>query len=281
MTTPVESQALNYSLEADLAYLGADRAEKMDVYLPPEQFARPLPAVLLIHGGGWRIGDKANPRERNIGSTLASHGYAVFSINYLLNEGYKDTDGRVHTTKVAYPQNLYDCKSGLRFIRKESTRFGIDPDRIAVMGGSAGGTFAMLLGATAHVPEMNAGGLYTDQRNDVACVINFYGVPDLQAERYMHVFAGATPEQTQENLRCMSPVTWLHRDMPPLLITHGTADTTIPVESSRSLVRCLETIGVDYWYIEIAGAVHSYHLQPPQMDLRPVVLTFLEKHLNR
>lgn len=90
MTTPLTAQV---RVESDISYLGLDRAEKLDVYLPQETFARPVPAVLLIHGGGWRIKDKADARERNIGQNLAAHGYAVFSINYLLNIEKKDPAG--------------------------------------------------------------------------------------------------------------------------------------------------------------------------------------------
>lgn len=67
---------------------------------------------------------------------------------------------------------------------------------------------------------------------------------------------------------------------PPMFITHGTADTIIPVERSRLLAHELEKRGLDYWYVEIAAAPHSYHLEPSQMDLRPVVLAFLKKHLG-
>ena len=66
-----------------------------------------------------------------------------------------------------------------------------------------------------------------------------------------------------------------------MFITHGTADTIIPVERSRLLARELEKRGLDHWYVEIPGAPHSYHLEPSQMDLRPAVLFFLKKHLGK
>jgi len=263
----------------DISYLGPDRLEKMDAYLPSRAYATPHPAVLLIHGGGWRLGDKANVRERNIGHTLAERGFAVFSINYLLNEGSRDASGKIQTTKVAWPQNLFDCKSALRFLRHQAREFRVDPKRIAVMGGSAGGHFAMLLGATANLDALNIGGLYTEQSNEVSAVINFYGVPDLQ-ERHLHVVTGATEEETRENARLASPVTWFHPEMPPMLIAHGTADAMIPVRVSRKLTQILETIGARYWYVEISGAPHTFHLEPEEMDLRPVVLSFLERHLG-
>jgi len=276
------TSAPDFSFQGDIDFLGPDRAEKLDVYLPGARFQRPLPAVLLIHGGGWRIGDKASERERNIGSNLAANGYAVFSINYLLNIGEKTggEDTPMRLMRVAWPQSLYDCKSGLRFLRREAARFGIVPGRIAVMGGSAGGSFSMLLGFTSNDAELNRHGLYTEERNDVSCIINFYGPTDVRDERRRLIFAGATEEQTTENARIASPLTHLVPGLPPMLIAQGTADALVPVDVSRDLARRYEALGNDYWYIEIAGAPHTFHLQPAQMDLRPVVLEFLKKHLG-
>lgn len=265
---------------SDIVYLDPDRAEKLDAYLPSDTFAGPHPSILLIHGGGWRICDKADARERNIGETLAAHGYAVFSINYLLNVGEKDpATGQLRLTRLAWPQNLHDCKSALRFIRTEAARFNIDPARVGVMGGSAGGHLAMLVGATARHDEINRHGLYTNQSNAVSCILNFYGDYDIRG-RSVSPFAGATPEETSANEDAASPISYLDVRTPPMFITHGTADTIIPVERSRLLTEHLRTLGVDYWYVEIGGAPHTYHLQPEEMDLRPTVLAFLTKHLG-
>jgi acetyl esterase/lipase len=265
---------------SDLVYLAPDRGEKLDVYLPANSFSRPRPAILLIHGGGWRIGDKADARERNIGRTLAARGYVVFSINYLLNVGEKDpATGRLRLSRLAWPQNLHDCKTALRYIRAHASRHGVDPGRIGVMGGSAGGHLSMLLGATARHADFNRHGLYQDQPNDVACILNFYGDYDVRG-RIVSPFEGATPAETDVNANAASPVVHFDDTLPPLFITHGTADTIIPVERSRLLAEHLRNTGRDYVYIEIAGAPHSYDLQPAQYDLRPAVLAFLQQHLE-
>jgi len=247
-------------VESDVAYLGSERREKLDIYFPPTSFPGPRPAVLVIHGGGWRMGDKATAREQNFGTTLASAGYVVFSINYLLNEGYKDPEtGKLRLTRLAWPTNFHDCKSALRFIRAHADQYGVDPRRIATMGGSAGGHLAMLLGVTTRHDEINRHGLYTEHSNDVSCVLNFYGDYDIRG-RAVSPFAGATPEETAAHEEAASPVVYFDRHMPPFFITHGTADDTIPVERSRQLARHLEKLGTPYWYVEIGGAPHSYHL---------------------
>lgn len=261
----------------DIPYLGPNREEKLDIYLPDESFLRPLPAILLIHGGGWRGGDKADARERNIAGTLASHGYAVFSINYLLNRTGRDTKGKEYTA-IAWPRNYYDCKSALRYIRAHADTYGIDPERIAAMGGSAGGHLAMLVGTTAHNEEFNQHGLYTEQPNHVSAIITFYGDFDIRG-RPVSSFAGSTPEETAANEKNASPITHIDANTPPMLIVHGTDDRTVSVERSRMLAAHLESLGLEYEYIEIPDAPHTFHLQPVQRDLRPDVLAFLGKHL--
>jgi acetyl esterase/lipase len=271
------AMAAGSTVEHDVAYLGSERAEKLDVYLPPSGFAGARPAVLLIHGGGWTIGDKASSREIQIGQTLSAHGYAVFSINYKLNR-YEGEPWKTPLVELAWPQSLYDCKSALRFIRANAARYRVDPKRIAVMGGSAGAHLSLMVGSTAREAEINRHGLYTDQPDDVACIVYFYGEYDVRG-RSVSPFKGASAEQVKAFADAASPVNYLAAGLPPIFVTHGSADKTIPVERSRQLVKRLAELGVDYWYVEVGGAPHTYNLTPAQMDLRPVLLSFLGKHL--
>jgi acetyl esterase/lipase len=287
----------DFKKEMNIAYLGSDREEKMDAYLPSEKFSRPVPAVIWIHGGGWSGGDKAQKRELNVCQTLAENGYATFSINYQLGKkpGKTQTStDAMDTPAVAgagesgeeqasspWPQNFYDCKSALRYIRSEAKRFGIDPQRIAVSGGSAGGHLALLVGVTGNVPEMNTGGLYTEQSNAVSCIIDFYGVFEITTKGRERKFAGATPEETAVNVRKASPREYLTKEIPPVLVVHGDKDGVVPVTYSRNLAKRLEELGATYQYVEIPGAPHSFDLQPKERDLRPVVLEFLERYLKK
>lgn len=257
----------------DVPYLGEGREERLDAYLPTGEFVRPVPSVVLIHGGGWGGGNKRARREINIGTTLAENGFAVFSISYKLN-----TIGEDGKRNIVWPQNIYDCKSAVRFLRAHAGEYGVDPERIATMGGSAGGHLAMLVGTTSQVDELNRGGLYLDESNEVSCIINFYGRHDL-SDRRTH-FAGQTEEETDKIVRLASPDTWLNADTPPMLVVQGTKDRSVPPRITRALVRRLEELGVEHEHIEIEGAGHSFHLQPKQLDLRPTVLAFLKKHLG-
>jgi acetyl esterase/lipase len=235
---------------SDVDYLGPDRAEKMDIYLPSDDYETPAPAVLLIHGGGWRVGDKASNRERSISNDLRENGYAVFS-----------------------------CKSALRYIRANAERLGIDPERIAVMGGSAGGHLSMMVGATANDDEINQHGLYLDQSNAVSCILNFYGIYDVRNFK-ITPFVGAPREVYEANKDAASPVVYFDDELPPMFIAHGSGDTTVPVQLSRDLVQNLQQLGTPYCYVEIQGAPHSFDLHPEQFDLKPTVISFLHQYLG-
>lgn len=264
--------------QTEISYLGEERSEKLDVWLPPDSVQRPVPAVLLIHGGGWAVGDKAAPRERSIAKDLNEMGYAVFSVNYLLEKKTTTPEGE-SKVQLAWPQNFADCKSALRFMRREARRFGVDPHRIAVMGGSAGGHLAMLTGFTSQSPEMNSLGLYSDERTEVACVVSLYGIHDVR-QFEPHHFAGSTDEETERNLAAASPMSYLSRNTPPVLVIHGTADKIVSVNLSREFTTRLAALGIPYQYVEVQGAGHSFDLQPEQKDLRPIVKAFLHKHLD-
>ncbi len=265
---------------SDVDYLGDGRAEKLDLYLPNSAGqGEPLPAVMLIHGGGWAGGDKASKRMRAIALPLAEAGYVVISINYDLNVGTRDPDTRKYSLSyLAWPRNFYDCKSALRYIRAHADEYGIDPQRIALLGTSAGAHLAMLVAATANDPEMNRHGLYLEQSNAVACVINLYGIFDTEGQA-LSPLMGSAPDVKERWGKASSPKSYFDADLPPMLILHGTEDKTIAIEHSRALADHLASLGVSYWYLEIAGAPHSFDLQPEQIDLRPIVLQFLGRYL--
>ncbi len=197
-------------IKSDIPYLGTDRKERLDVFIPSPAFPRPRPAVIFIHGGGWTGGSKSDERSRGFCTALAEQGYVAFSIDYLLNKTSKDEAGKTRVDQVVWPQNFYDCKTAVRFVRKHAGEFGVDPTRIAVMGASAGAHLAMLVASTKDDPDWNKGGLYLDESNEVTAVIEFYGRHDVTLDRRMH-FAGATPEETEANVVAASPL----RTLPP------------------------------------------------------------------
>ena len=133
----------------DVAFLAAGRAEKLDVYQPAARAdGRLHPALVWIHGGGWTGGTKNEARADNICRAAAMAGYVAVSIDYRLGDG-------------AWPTNLFDCKNAVRFLRANAARYSVDPSRIGVAGGSAGGHLALMVALTAGTEGLEPAGADT------------------------------------------------------------------------------------------------------------------------
>jgi acetyl esterase/lipase len=264
---------------ADLAYLAPDRAEKLDLFLPaPPPPGRLSPAVVWIHGGGWTGGTKNEPRAKSIAAILTGAGYVVVSIDYNLGDG-------------AWPLNLLDCKNAVRFLRANAAKYRLDPERIAVSGGSAGGHLALMVGLTTPKKLYEPDAPYPGVSNAVACVINLYGPgdlrvgPDTPLGKIMvgqsgRVFASAGSDA----LSAASPVNHVTRNAPPVMILHGRIDTTVEYQQSDQMAAALKAGGVPCEYLLLDNVGHSFDwtswkAQPLPRDVRAAALAFLERHL--
>lgn len=258
-------------MERAVTYLPAGRDEKADLYFPKTMPAGRLPAVLIIHGGGFVGGERDAAREINIGSTLALSGYIAMSIDYLLSKN----------NKAIWPQNLYDCKTAVRWLRQNAERLQIDPAHIGVIGGSAGGHLAAMVALTGPDDgfEPINDGLDKSISSRVPCGVDLYGPNDLGTWHDVGML-GKKRSEDMEIYKRASPVTYATKDDPPMLLLHGTADTTVDVQQSRLLDEALQKAGVEHELMILEGAGHSFHLQPKQRDLRPLVLGFFDKHLK-
>lgn len=288
VTSLVHAAESAVRITRDVAFLGPDRAEKLDLYLPQGREAGVRsPALVWIHGGGFMIGRKNEKRAQEICTTAAEAGYVAVSIDYKLRDG-------------AWPQNLFDCKNAVRFLRAHAAEYRIDPDRIAVAGGSAGGHLALMVAFTSGKAELESEGLYPGVSSAVRCVIDMYGITDLRTPRLTdandnptatakkpsslsRVFGATTDDD--DVLRIASPVTHVTEDSPPVLILHGRADTSVGYPQSEELARLLKQHDVEYEMMLFDGVGHTFGLtswkgQSLPRDLRPVVLAFLAKHMK-
>ncbi len=253
--------------EHDVDFLGGDRKEKADLYLPANpQPGQKFPAVVIIHGGGWAAGQKRAAREINIGTTLALNGYVGMSIDYVLANS--DHPG------PTWPQNLHDCKTAVRWLRSNAERLQIDPAHIGVIGGSAGGHLATMVGLCGGEFDPPGEG---DCR--VQCAVDLYG-PVLCFETRDLAMFRKTRAEAPEAYKQADPRSHIDPSDPPLLILHGTADKTVPVADSEALAAAMKDAGATYQLEIIPDAPHTFHLQPKQRDLRPLVLGFFDKYLK-
>lgn len=268
LSAQVQTESPDVRVEKNIDYLGPDRKEKADLYLPKED-GRKHPGIVIIHGGGWAGGVKDALREKNIGTTLALHGYVCMSIDYMLAEK--------GGTNVAWPQNLHDCKTAVRWLRKNADRLHLDADNIGTIGGSAGGHLATMVAVTG--PDLDPASPYGEYSTKVRCAVDLYGPADL--ENWKDIAAlRKSRKDAPELYKQFSILTHLDKDDPPILILHGTADTTVPVSQSESLAAALKKHGIEHHLEIIEGAPHTFHLQPKQKDLRPMVVAFFDKHLK-
>jgi beta-galactosidase len=270
-------RAAEFRTVPDVSYLGTGRSEKLDLYLPeraPDD--PPSPAVVWIHGGGGTIGSKSEARAKNVCGTLAAAGYVCASIDYRLGEN-------------AWPVSLLDCKNAVRFLRVHAAEYHIDTDRVAVMGGSAGGQFALLVGFTSGEPELEPQSPYPGVSDMVGAVVDLYGATDMQTLQPSTARGKAAPdsagEENASRLREVSPVTYVMPDSPPVLIIHGTADADVPFSQSSELDRVLTQNGVAHEFVALDLIGHTFDLttwqgKPLPRDLRPVVLGFFRQYFG-
>ena len=233
---------------SNLAFLPEGRPERLDLYV---QYARDLkvrrPGVLFIHGGGFTGGDKAEYRSASVSADLARAGYVVVSCNYVL--GPKDKPG-------VWPRNIADCRDAVRWMRANADALGLDPDRIAVAGGSAGGYLALMVGLSDD--KTGPGGDPAAKHSaKVSAVIDFYGVVNFSKHG-----KGQVPGVSAAEQAAYLPENQCDPQDPPVLILHGTADTTVDIAQSDAMAKALRTAKVSHEYVVVEGAPHTFDLHP-------------------
>lgn len=247
------------SVERDLPYAGtANPRQRLDLFLPRERRAEALPVIVFLHGGGWMGGDKSTG-EGLLMPFLRTGRYAGVSAGYRLSG------------EAIWPAQIHDCKAAIRWVRANAGRYGLDPERIAVWGGSAGGHLALMLGASGGVPELEGElGPHREVGSRVAAVVNFFGVAELlamigppsdidrtRADAPEARLIGGALREHPERAKAASPIPYLDPGDPPVLTVHGTADRTVPYDQAVRLDAALRRAGVQGYLVTIRGGGHG------------------------
>jgi len=218
----------------------------LDVYAPDDDGA-PRPAVLLIHGGSWRSGFKE--QFENAARRLAGAGYVAITINYRLGpEG-------------VFPAAVQDCLCALAYARAHAAELGVDPAGVAVMGYSAGGHLAALLGVAADEPRL-APDCAAGVTSAPAAVISAAGMHDLRDfADYGTVrdFLAGGPDDVPEAYDLASPLLQVGPGHPPFLLIHGDDDRLVGVEQSSRMRDALVASGNDARLLVIEGGGHLWN----------------------
>ena len=255
-----------------------ERSLVMDI-VQPRDCPGPRPAVLMYHGGGWVAGDRSDMAP--MAKFLASLGYTAASAQYRL----------ASKQGPHYPAQVQDTFAALKFLKSHAKEYDIDPDRIAVMGESAGGHLALLVGL-ARDPSIFGGDDYPDVSAKVACIVDIYGptnlpdlcqTGDLVARLVGPIFLNARLCDEPVKWRDASPINHVRADAPPVLIVHGIGDETVPIGQADQLHKALHEAGATCQIVRVKGAGHGWGYDftaNPCMRTLPAIAQFLGEQLQ-
>ena len=273
------TEALPFEIREGLTY-GPNERNDLDLFLPKDDGKSLRPAVIVIHGGAWRSGDKR--QLRNLAELFARRGYVAAAINYRL------------APKWSYPAQLDDCQRAVRWLRKNAKEFRVDPKRFGAAGASAGGHLALLLG-TREVRDDSDADL-KGISSKVQCVLSICGPTDLTDKRYAQAardsdlgkilieFIGKPYDEAPNLWKEASPIYHVSPDDAPTFIIHGDQDSIVPFEQSVRFAEALRKVGVEVQLVAIKGMDHGPTTPEQRDELMKAVgqaLEFFDKHLKR
>ena len=189
-----------------------NRELRLDVFYPAGRKRKRYPGVLLVHGGGWRSGNKS--QQAPLAQQLAARGYVAVAVEYRLS------------LEAPYPAAVHDLKAAVRWMRANAAALQLDPTKIAALGVSAGGQLAALLGATNGLPTFEGNGGNENQDSAVQAIIDIDGVlafkhPESEEGAVAAMWLGGTYEEAPEVWEEASPLSHVSKHTPPTLFINS------------------------------------------------------------
>jgi acetyl esterase/lipase len=277
---PVDIQGLKAAVVAatDVVFgRGGESDLLLDLYRPAGIEGCVLPTAVFIHGGGWTGGEKE--MHRDDAARVAAHGYLAASINYRKSE------------EAAFPAALEDCKCAVRWLRAHAGECCADPDRIGLVGGSAGAHLAAMVALTPG--QFEGGGGWDAFSSAVRCAACYCGPFDLTAEYIPDVVAvvdqfvrPAGPEDRRAARLRASPMAYVAPGAPPFLLVHGERDDVVPIEESERFASALSEAGVPVEFIPVRHANHGFGpvdapaTEPDALAIFVALVDFLDRRLK-
>ncbi|MFL5871018.1 MAG: alpha/beta hydrolase fold domain-containing protein [Solirubrobacterales bacterium] len=245
------------------------RRVRLDVYRPrrPAPAGTRRPAVIQVHGGGWIVGSRL---EQGIPllNHLAANGWVGFNIDYRLSP------------RATMPEHVIDVKRAIAWVRAHADELGVDPARIALTGGSAGGHLTALAALTADDESLQPG--FEGADTSVAAAVPFYGVYDFTDPDQLYapgirdwllsqVVIKRPLAEARELWEAFSPIHRVHAGAPPFLVFHGEEDSLVPIDDARAFVNRLAAVSDNpARLVELPGAEHAFDLFPSLRTARVV-----------
>lgn len=260
----------------DVAYDDAHAAQKLDVYLTKSD--KSTPAMIYIHGGGWRAGSK-NHVPQWLKTAVLEGWLSVVSVEY------RFTNVDVH------PAQANDCMRAIQFVRHNAAKWNIDPKRIGVTGGSAGGHLTLWVALHDDAADAESKDPVARHSSRVACAVSFAGPTDWSllrrlehkhpAYRQLLGYEPGTPadEMAAKAMKDVSPISFVSGDDPPIMQVHGDKDDIVPIAHARNMHERLKTTGVKSELVIIEDANHGVAGAGPDASRR--ASTFVRDQLRR
>jgi acetyl esterase/lipase len=247
-TVPLLATAQNQSsgkggvtVEKDVVFgKGGDMDLKLDVYRPPSGSEKRM-ATIHFHGGGFARGSKDSLSDRV--KPYAALGYVAIAAQYRLSG------------QAGFPALIHDAKAAIRWVRANAKTLGIEPQRIAVVGYSAGGYHALFTAGTANRSEFEGNGGNPGVSTQVAACLAYYPATNIPASMLP---AGSDAAA----VRNANATTYIASGFPPTAIFHGLKDVTIPIESSQRLVQQFRDVNVPVEFHAFEGVPHAFDSHP-------------------
>ncbi len=247
----------------------------LDIYIPAHAKGK-IPFVVFIHGGGWIGNDKYSDMGYmpNTIAAMLNNGMAVVSIDYRF------------ATQAVFPVILQDCNKAVSFLFDNADKYNLDKNRIALMGFSAGGHLASLMGTSQNNKLSNFYFPNTYRPFQYKAVVDFYGPTDLvllpgnEDEKSPEgKLIGAAPLFRPDLAKAASPITYIDKNDPPFLIFHGEKDDMVSNKQSKLFSAWLNYYGVNNELTIVKDAPHFGSMYDVE-EIRNKVIAFLTQHLK-
>jgi acetyl esterase/lipase len=261
----------NVTFERGIEFANPDDQHLQLNLAMPKDAKGELPCVLCIHGGGFRAGKRESYDQLCL--TLAEHGYVAATVTYRLAPQFQ------------FPAAVYDCKAAVRWLRTNAAKYHVNPARLGVLGGSAGGHLAQFLGVTADVAQFQPD--VKGESTAVNCVVNYYGPSDFTksygastdaAEVLPLFFGGDLTTKRREHI-IGSPLYWVTPAAAPTLLIHGTKDDHVAYEQSTWFLDKMKATTVECERLTLEGAGHGFKGDDAK-KAEEAAIAFLDKHLK-